>query len=165
MDRRIIAGFDKQANAVDAVRELISKELNPEDISLLSNGQAIQQYRILDPEGNNIATDNMGVTSLDGADLNPEAELIETNQGESILAAGPISGILSINPEDGVSGALINYGFDAEESHHFAQSIRKGKTLLVTRAGEEQIKEMTGILSNHGAQEITGYIETNDGIG
>jgi hypothetical protein len=164
MDRRIIAGFDKPSNAVDAVKELISKDLSPEDISLLSNGEVNQQFTILDPQGHNIAKANiMSGTSLDGADLNPEG-VIETNKGESILAAGPLSGLLAMDPEDGVGGALINYGANYEESRHFAESISQGKTLLVTRTSEEKMVEVTNILSNHGAQEITSYIETGDGI-
>ncbi len=166
MDRRIIAGFDQQSAAVDAARELMSRELNPEDISLLSsNRPSPPQYVILDPDGKNIAANRTSLAGFDTVDFSPEADVIEINPGESVLVAGPLSGVMATIPEAGISGALINYGIDAESSHHLAQRVYEGKTLLVTRAGDDQIGEISSILNNHGGKDITRYFETNDGIG
>ncbi|MDD4802436.1 MAG: hypothetical protein PHF24_05780, partial [Syntrophomonas sp.] len=152
-------------NAIDAAKELIDKKLNPEDISLLTNGEDNQPITILDPQGQNIAGTNDLAISLNGVDLYPEAELMEVKPGEKVLVAGPLGGVLATNPEDGIRGALINYGIDYEESRRYSQSVRSGKTLLVARAEEDQIMVMTNILSNNGAQEIKSYFDYNNGIG
>ena len=163
MDRRIVASFEKQVYATDAVNELVRRDLNPEDISLVSSAQNNERYQILDSGGQNIATGYMN--AIFGTNFSPEAQLIKINDGQSILVAGPLSGVFELNPANGVSGALINYGINSEESRHFAQNVLSGNTLVVTRASEEQFMGITNTLTNHGAQEIACYGEYNDGVG
>ncbi len=161
MDKRIIAGFNSQNNAEAARRELMSQQLSLEDISIISNGQSSKKYIIVDPAGNNLITGNYSEDGLEGI---AEADLLDNNN-QYVRAAGPLREILALNPEDGVKGALLNYGVGPAQSNYFAQSIQNGKTILVTRAPKEQVDAMTSILNKHEAYEIFSNTEYNDGVG
>ena len=116
---------------------------------------------IVDPAGNNLITGNYSEDGLEGM---VEADLLDNNN-QLVRAEGPLREILSLNPEDGVKGALLNYGVGLAQSDYFAQSIQNGKTILVTRVPEEQVEAMASILNKHEAYEIFSNTEYNDGIG
>ncbi|MGI5912972.1 MAG: hypothetical protein ACOX6E_10445 [Syntrophomonadaceae bacterium] len=164
MDIRITAIFAELPNAQETVKELNSKKMGIEDISLISsNTISYPKYPILNPAGNNIATSAGAFPDQIG--LNPEAQLIQLSHGASVIAAGSICGLLALNHEDGVLNALINYGINAEQSRHLTQSILNGQTVLVLRGSHGNKMEITELLNNHGALEVQFFTEYNDGLG
>ena len=79
-----------------------------------------------------------------------------------IIAAGPLVatltgagvGAAAGAAVGGLVGALTRIGVPEREAHVYAESVRRGSTLLTVRATEAQAEEAAQILSDHGAVDV-----------
>ena len=74
-----------------------------------------------------------------------------------LLAAGPIAGILSGAVTGGIAGGLIDWGIPAEESRHFEEDIKQGKTLVAVHGSGPKLDGAAHILRQHGAHDVKSY--------
>ncbi len=74
-----------------------------------------------------------------------------------LIAAGPIAGLLSGAVTGGIAGGLIDWGIPAEQSRHFEEDIKQGKTLVSVHGSSSRLDDAADILRRHGAQEVNTY--------
>jgi uncharacterized membrane protein len=74
-----------------------------------------------------------------------------------LIAAGPIAGLLSGAVTGGIAGGLIDWGIPAEESHHYEEDIKQGKTLVAVHSGGPKLDDAAHILRQHGAHDVKSY--------
>ncbi|WP_051412074.1 hypothetical protein [Halonatronum saccharophilum] len=73
-----------------------------------------------------------------------------------ILAAGPLAAGLSGLAAGGVAGGLVDYGMDEETGQRYANELESGRILVgVEDAQEEKINEVTSVLKDSGAYDVT----------
>gem|GEM_PF-3867062 len=75
-----------------------------------------------------------------------------------LVAAGPLAGALIGGVTGGVAGVLTDYGISEDCSLYYEDKIKEGKTLVLLKADEERIGQLTEVLRNKGVKDI----ETHD---
>ena len=58
-----------------------------------------------------------------------------------LIAAGPIAGMLSGAAAGGIAGGLIDWGIPAEESHHYEEDVKQGKTLVAVHSSGPKLDD------------------------
>ncbi len=74
-----------------------------------------------------------------------------------LLAAGPIAGLLSGAVTGGVAGGLIDWGIPAEESRHYEEDVKQGRTLVAAHASGPKLDDAANLLRRHGAHDVKTY--------
>ncbi len=74
-----------------------------------------------------------------------------------LIAAGPIAGLLSGAVTGGIAGGLIDWGIPAEESQHFEEDVKQGKTLVAVHSSGPKLDDAAHILRQHGAHDVKSY--------
>lgn len=74
-----------------------------------------------------------------------------------LIAAGPIAGLLSGAVTGGIAGGLIDWGIPAEESRHFEEDVKQGKTLVAVHGSSPKLDDAAHILRRHGAHDVNTY--------
>ncbi len=74
-----------------------------------------------------------------------------------LIAAGPIAGLLSGAATGGIAGGLIDWGIPAEESHHYEEDVKQGKTLVAVHSSGPKLDDASHILRQHGAHDVQTY--------
>jgi hypothetical protein len=80
-----------------------------------------------------------------------------------IVAAGPLAAALAGAGVGAVAGGLIGgltgAGVPEEDANYYAESVRRGGTLVTVRADESRADEAARIMRNHGAVDIERRVE------
>ena len=71
-----------------------------------------------------------------------------------LIAAGPIAGLLSGAVTGGIAGGLIDWGIPAEESHHYEEDVKQGKTLVAVHSSGPKLDDAAHVLRQHGAHDV-----------
>jgi uncharacterized membrane protein len=74
-----------------------------------------------------------------------------------LIAAGPIAGLLSGAVTGGIAGGLIDWGIPAEESRHYEEDVKQGKTLVAVHSSGPKLDDAAHILRQHGAHDVNTY--------
>ena len=166
MVKTVIGSFDSVDDANRAVRELGAAGFLDRDISLIANN--VQREL---PVGNpGTVHDNAAATgAVAGGALGGAAGLAASLMGLAIpgigliLAAGPIVATLAGAGAGAVAGGLIGglteLGVEKEYAEIYAESVRRGGSLVTIRADESRVDEATEILRDAGAVDIDHRVE------
>jgi len=166
MIKTVIGSFDSVDDADRAVRALRNAGFLDDDINLVANnaqhGDADAKPRVVDAAD----TEHSGVTTgaVAGGALGGAAGLAASLMGLAIpgigpiLAAGPIVAALTGAGAGAVAGGLIgsltNLGVEPSHAEIYAESVRRGGSLVTVRVDDSRADEATSILRSAGAIDI-----------
>lgn len=157
--KTIVGVYDDRENAREVIEDLVEAGYNRSDVSLLSPDPdgTYARYSSGDAAADPGETAAAGVFSggvlggLIGVVLGLGAFTIP-GVGP-IVAAGPlaagITGALTGAVAGGLIGALVDWGIPEDEAHYYAESVRRGSTMVAVKASEENISEIVRIMNQH----------------
>lgn len=156
--------FDTRDTAEQAVQELRNKGFDKE-ISVVTRDEGQNQKGETGDPGLQMGGDSdtavEGVTyggTLGGlAGLAAGAGALVIPGIGPLLAIGPIAGVLSGAVTGGLAGGLIDWGIPAEESRHFEEDIKQGKTLVAVKCSEPRLNDAASALRQFGAHDVATH--------
>jgi uncharacterized membrane protein len=168
MIKTLIGSFDHTDDADRAYRNLLRAGFLDADLNLIVNNAPeeapVGTRTVVKTEGDGTATGAVAGGVLGGA-----AGLAASLMGLAIpgigpiLAAGPIVAALAGAGAGAVAGGLIgsltDLGVEKDEAELYAESVRRGGSLVTVRADESRADEATAILRESGAIDITRRAE------
>lgn len=154
--------YDTYRQAEDAVADLKDAGFAGDDISLVSRDEAF------DPATESAAAEGVGVGSGLGLVAGGGAGLLTGLGMIAIPGLGPVvaagwlvsmltgaaAGSVLGGAAGGLIGALHHSDVPEEEAHVYAESLRRGGTLVSVRAEEERVLEAQNILNRHGPVDL-----------
>lgn len=174
MAKTVVGLFDRFEQAQSALDDLAASGFSREDLSIVMHEQTGRKAGIKPSRGERGgaaegAASGAGVGAASGAALGGAAGLLAGVGAIAIpgfgalLAAGPIVGLLSgagIGAgvgavAGGLIGALTNAGVPEEQANLYAESVRRGGTLLMLHEeNDERADEAADLMDRHGAVDI-----------
>lgn len=167
---KIVTGlYDTYRQAEDTVAELKESGISSDDITLVSRDNAY-----IDGQAENAAVEGMGVGSGLGLVAGGSAGLLT---GLGILAipglgpvvaagwlvstlAGAAAGTVVGGAAGGLIGALTGSDVSEADAHVYAESIRRGGTLVSARVHDDRAPEAQSILNRHAPVDIESRRKT-----
>ena len=166
MTTTITRTFDNYSDATNAVRDLEALGIPHDDISIVSNkkddphtggvddhdhdgdvGRGATTGAAIGGVGGLLA--GLGIVAIPG--LGPIVAagwLISTLAGAGIGAAGGAA-------TGGIVGALRSAGHSDEDANVYAESVRRGGTLISARVAEDRVSEAEATLNRHNATDAS----------
>lgn len=170
MIKTVIGSFDRIDDADRAMQALRNAGFMGDDINLVANNVqrsadgAVRRTSSPDDDHAGAATGAAAGGAIGGA-----AGLAVSLMGLAvpgigpILAAGPIIAALAGAGAGAVAGGLIgsltDLGVEEEHAEIYAESVRRGGSLVTVRVDETRTDEASSILRNSGAIEIDKRVE------
>lgn len=162
MAKTVIGVFDDVSDARDVVRELADAGFDRGDISIMARrgeDEGVATREQADDEMSGAAT-GAGV----GAVIGGVGGLLVGLGAFAIPGVGPIVGAGWLVATlvgaaggavaGGLIGALTDAGVPEEHAHYYAESVRRGSTLVAVNARDEMANRAAAIMRSHGAVDI-----------
>lgn len=151
--RTITSLFDTYEAAQQAVNALEAAGVNSNDISIISNDENMPS--------DNLAAEGAGTGAGVGAVAGGAGGLLAGLGLIAIPGVGPVvaagwlaatlagaaTGALAGGAAGGLIGALTDSGATREEAEFYAESVRRGGTLVIARVNEEHVAAANAILN------------------
>jgi len=155
--KTIIGLFDDHEEAVAAIRDLHARRIPPHDISLVSRNAEGWYGDDSKPEA--IAETGAGVGAVVGAvggllaglgiiSLPGIGPVLSTGWLLSTLA-GSATGVILGGAAGSLIGALQAHGIDDPDAQVYAESLRRGGTLVIARVEEKFVTAAESIMIKH----------------
>ncbi|GBF34032.1 hypothetical protein DCCM_3143 [Desulfocucumis palustris] len=158
MDNTVLATFSTRDIAEQAIQELRNRGFK-DDISIVTREDQKNDWVA---QGHAPATG--GDTAMNGATTGGAiGGLIGLAAGIGalaipglgpVLAAGPITGLLSGAATGGIAGGLVDWGIPAERGRYYEDKVKQGNMLVTVRCERNKADEAAGILRAHGARDV-----------
>lgn len=154
--KTLVGLFDRKADAIEAVAELEARHIPPEDISIVSN-HADGWYDDSGAEAGAEAGAGVGAAlgSLGGLlaglgviTVPGIGPLVSAGWLLSTLAGGAAGAIIG-GAAGSLVGALTEHGIDDHEAEIYAESLKRGGTLVVVKVEQAFIPAAEAILIKH----------------
>ncbi len=144
--------YDDYASAENVVRELERAGFTHDQISVV--GRKPNSRSEADDAGNGAATGaTLGGVAGAGAGLLASLGLVAIPGIGPLVAAGvlatTLAGAATGAVAGGVLGALVQYGMSEDEAQVYAESVRRGGTLVSVRAEDTKADEAEMIMQRH----------------
>lgn len=163
MAKTVVGLFDDAAQAHNAVQELIAAGIGQNDINVLAGGSHSR------PDRHGTLHDHPAEEgAMKGAVWGGVVGLLLGTGSFSIPGIGPVlaagawvtalesllagAGIGAL--AGGLIGALMRYGIPEQHAHYYAESVRRGSTLVVVHAPAAQAQPVVEILHRLGAVDL-----------
>jgi hypothetical protein len=171
MVKTIVGSFDRRDDADRAARALREAGFLESDINFIANDARRDGETRVVGKGIVDKDDMSGAATgaVAGGALGGAAGLAASLMGLAIpgigpiLAAGPIVAALvgagAGAAAGGLIGSLTDLGVEPERAEIYAESVRRGGTLLAVRTDESRSDEATAILREAGAVDIDKRVE------
>jgi uncharacterized membrane protein len=156
----IVGVFDDFTAALNTTPDLVSAGFPKEDISVVAADHKGEYAKFLNTEANPDGSSNVGtgavVGGLSGL-LIGLAALAIPGIGP-VIAAGPLAAAFTGAALGAVTGsfvgALNGLGVPEFEAKAYDQGVREGSTLVIVRAGENQVLRAIEIMRQHRAIRV-----------
>jgi hypothetical protein len=169
MIKTIIGSFDNVDDADRAYRDLRQAGFPDADLNLIVSNSLPGRDDIHPVERTDIETGSAAKGAVAGGVLGGAAGLAVSLMGLAIpgigpiLAAGPIVAALAGAGAGAVAGGLIgaltDLGVEKDEAELYAESVRRGGSLVTARADESRADEVAAMLRKNGAVDIARRAE------
>jgi hypothetical protein len=155
--KTIIGLFDEHADALAVIRDLRARRIPPHDISLVANNADGWYAEGSKPE--TTAEAGAGVGALVGAlgglliglgtfTVPGVGPVVSAGWLISTLA-GSATGVILGGAAGSLVGALMEHGVDNRDAQVYAESIRRGGSLVVARVEEKFVSAAESIMLRH----------------
>jgi len=162
-NRTVVGVFHSVSDAQAAIRELESRGISRDDISLVANKNAVG-YDTMTSSEKDKASDVVADAGI-GAAIGGVGGLLLSAVGAitlpvigPILAAGPIAAALTGAgigaAAGGLIGALTEHGIPEEHARFYAEGVRRGDVLVTVRAPMGREDEVSDVLDDHRAVDV-----------
>jgi uncharacterized membrane protein len=158
--------YDDYASAAAAVRDLEAAGLGRDQISVVAqrDNRAEQETSSGAATGataGGVAGAGVGLLTALGLIAIPGIGPLVAAGVLATTLAGAATGVVT----GGLLGALVDYGIPEKEAHVYAESIRRGGTLVSVRASENQSDRVESIMRTHNPADIDerGRLYRNEG--
>jgi hypothetical protein len=154
MPTTVITGFfGRRADAAHAYEAIVRERVQPEEISVIHHDPpGIEAFGIRHPADRGVEASSDAIT----ARLERPGTLVLADLGISI--AGPIvESITEASPGEGesaVTAGLARAGVSAYEAQYVEQAVRRGGTVLVVRADEDQVPAVRELFEGAGGRRL-----------
>lgn len=170
MAKTVVGLFDNQTEAQEVLQDLVSQGYERKKISLLANnaksglGQGQTQAGDHEGEGNHAGA-GLASGAVAGGLLGGGLGLVLGIIGATaipvvgpIIAAGPIAAALAGAgvgaAAGGILGALTGAGVPDEDANYYAEGVKRGGTLVMVEANDQEADDIYNIMQDHGAVDI-----------
>jgi hypothetical protein len=166
--KTVVSLYDNIEDARDVVEDLVDAGLNRDDISLVARDVEGQYGTYLEEgyaetEGEEVGEAAAGgavggavVGGLTGVLVGLGAFAIPGIG--PVIAAGPLAAGLTGAAVGAVTGgilsALVEWGIPEEEAGYYAESVRRGSTLVAARVMEERVDDVVDIMEEYDPVDI-----------
>jgi len=147
--RTIVGLFDSFASAQSVVRDLEASGFNRSDINVIAPGEAIGHGR---SEG---TATGAGIAIGAGLGLLAGLSIVAVPGVGAIAAVGPIlaSGLMGA-VAGGLVGSLMDAGVPSEEAEYYTEGVRRGGTLVMLAARDEDAPRAVEIIFRHNPVDL-----------
>jgi hypothetical protein len=152
--------YDDASLAGQAVRALESAGFTSDEISIVrQDGEAEWSVDRDDPVGDGATTGaSVGLAAGAGAGLLASLGMIAIPGIGPLVAAGVLATTLAAGAAGavggGIIGALIDYGVSEEDAPVYAETLRRGGTLVSVRAADNRVAEAELIMQRFSPADI-----------
>lgn len=148
MTRTIIRSFDDHADAETAITRLEAAGLPPDDISIVRSSTGTTR-------NDAVRGAEIGGAVGAGAGLLAGLTALPLPGVGPVLAAGWLLGTLTVGTTAGatagsVIGALTGAGLNEDEAHFYAETIRRGSTMVSVRTSDSHAAVIEKIMDGAG---------------
>ena len=161
--RTLVRMFDDHAHAMQAVRDLEGAGFTSDEISIMASEH--RGDRASTAESDSDATSGAGTGAGIGTLLGGGAGLLAGIGAIAIPGLGPIvaagwlvaalTGAGAGAAAGGLLGALVGSGVEENDAHIYAESVRRGGTLISVRASEARLAQAEAILARHQTVDVS----------
>lgn len=170
MTQTISAIFDQYSDATAAVSALEANGVSNSDISIIANNaDGTHRHGVKDGVGEKSdAAADAGIGAGIGATLGGAGGLLA---GLGIMAipgvgpvvaagwlistaAGAIAGAVAGGATGGIIGALTGAGVPEDDAHVYAETVRRGGTLVTARVAEADAPRLNALLQQHKSVDV-----------
>ncbi|MBJ7535485.1 general stress protein [Rhodomicrobium vannielii ATCC 17100] len=149
--------YDTYESAESAIRELEAAGFHRDEISIIgTNAKAVEDFRAMEEkaEGDAAATGaTLGGVAGAGAGMLASLGLVAIPGIGPLVAAGvlatTLAGAATGAVAGGLLGGLVAYGITEDEAEVYAESLKRGGTLVSLRAAEDKADEAERIMLRH----------------
>jgi hypothetical protein len=149
--------YDSYGQASAAVRDLESAGIPPRDISVIANRYVSERYADVDDASATSTGAGIGVAAGGAAGLLAGLGLVAIPGLGPVVAAGWLASAAVGVVAGGVAGAgvgsivdsLRESGVADEHAHVYAESVRRGGTLVTARVADDRLAAANAIFARH----------------
>jgi uncharacterized membrane protein len=162
MSRTVVGLFRSREQAEEAIRELIARDYDEREISLVSRDGESERDNENTKMGFN--EQNLADGTATGGAVGGIAGLL-AGAGAllipgigPIIAAGPLAGALTGIVTGGIAGGLIDYGIPEEEGRRYEKEIERGSILVAVKAdAKDMVEEISTVFRENGASDVKDH--------
>ncbi|MDO9536376.1 MAG: hypothetical protein Q7J85_13870 [Bacillota bacterium] len=164
MTKAIVGVFRSKDSATDAINEL-KRNGYERDISLVARDEKAKDYEPDADPGQRLTMEdqNLGDGVFAGGALGGIAGLL-AGAGAllipgvgPIIAAGPLAAFLTGVVGGGLVGGLVDSGIPEERGRYFEERVKKGDILVMIKAQEDEVSEISSVLRENGAEDVEAH--------
>ncbi|HEY2589903.1 MAG TPA: hypothetical protein VGI81_29435 [Tepidisphaeraceae bacterium] len=146
--RTVVGLFDSWSQAQSTVRDLEASGFDRNDINVIAHAEVLA-------EGNQGAAMGAGAAIGAGLGLLAGLSLIAVPGFGVVAAIGPIvaTGILGA-VAGGLVGSLVDAGVPMGEAQHYAEGVRRGGTLVVVNASDDDCPRAIEVINRHNPVDL-----------
>jgi hypothetical protein len=145
--------YDTYSHARSAVADLEAAGIPSGEISMVANKYVSSEHADVDDVSKPAAGAGIGAGLGAGAGLLAGLGMLAIPGLGPVVAAGWLAstavGAAAGAAAGGIVGALVDAGDDEEHAHVYAESVRRGGTLVSARVNEADADRVTSILEQH----------------
>jgi uncharacterized membrane protein len=162
MSRTVVGLFRSREQAEEAIRELIARDYDEREISLVSRdgeSERDDENKKMGFEEQNLADGTATGGAIGGiAGLLAGAGALLIPGIGPIIAAGPLAGALTGIVTGGIAGGLIDYGIPEEEGRRYEREIERGSILVAVKAdAKDMVEEISAVFRENGASDVKDH--------
>jgi len=163
--RTIVRMFDDHAHATQAVHDLEAAGFSHDEVSIMA-GDRRTDASSTHADNDTHADSGAGIGATLGTLLGGGAGLLAGLGSLAIPGVGPIvaagwlvaaiTGAGAGAAAGGLLGALTGSGVEEKDAHVYAESVRRGGSLVTVRADETRLAQAEAILARHATTDVRG---------
>ena len=145
--------YDTYAHAASVVGELEKMAIASSDISLVANKHVSEKYANVDDATAAATGAGVGAVTGGGIGLLTGLGLMAIPGLGPVVAAGwlatTVLGAAAGAATGGLIGALVGHGVSEDDAHVFAESVRRGGTMVTARVAENQAASVKAVMDRY----------------
>lgn len=156
MSKTVIGVFSSRDQAEGAVHSLRQKGFEKE-ISIMAKDDSKPRS---DRNSETYGTDSITNGATTGGVIGGVAGLVAGLGALAIpgigpiVAAGPITGLLSGAATGGIAGGLVDWGIPKERGKYYEGKVKEGSIVVAVQSSEEKIDNAAEVLRSNGATDV-----------
>ena len=145
--------YDTYAHAKNVVKELEAARIPSSDMSLVANKYVSEKYANVDEASPTGTGAGIGAVVGGGAGLLAGLGMLAIPGLGPVVAAGWLAstalGAAAGAATGGVIGALVGNGVSERDAHVYAETVRRGGTMVTVRTADANLTTVTSIMDRH----------------